>query len=210
MSGEHETIVQAGLEFNNYRQGGTKAPFSPSKETDFALHKLIRELESRRQIGKLTSQEQEWLREIDALMENMTKFNQKLPNSQNRGGTQELVYDVKQSKFLPEEPIQKPINTPNISEYQAEQIISNLNRQFEEKVLKKLKKPVVPEDAGKDTGMTEHSDFSGGLNAPQPGRNLRDYLSEVQTDRPNLPFMDEDSHMDLGKLVKKSQKNAAG
>jgi len=76
---------------------------------------------------------------------------------------------------------------PKISEREVEEIISVINKQFQEKVMDKIR----------DKGHAEPKPI-----APGEGRSLQDYLSLVHAEGPSEPFADEDSNFDLSKLVK--------
>ncbi len=99
-----------------------------------------------------------------------------------------LKVDILGMETKPQQDDRPPVIIPAISPEEAEKIISHLNQQFEEKVLKKLKRPAIPPAEPSSSGQ-----------AVGDGRNLQEYLTSVLRERPKLPFLDEDSHMDLSK-----------
>lgn len=202
MDSQQQVINQVKKEFEAHRHTSVFAPFTPSPEGSAALAKVVRGLESRRQLGELTTQETHWLRDIDQLLEDIANYNRVKTQKPNyaaaTGAYQNLVYDLQGGAPKEEEALtgQAPAVIPRITSEEADQIISIINQQFEEKVLKKLKnRPVdLPAPAA------EPSDFAVGDESVSGGRNLQDYLTVVRAERPVEPFADEDSNMDSSKL----------
>ena len=153
----YEVIQKANDEFARHVSSGDGGEFGLSQEASASLSQLTRQLENQRQLGSLTREEKESLREIDQFWEKIAKYNERKDLRGSTGG--ELVYNLQQSKLVtPEEHKQPPV-IPNISSQEAEKIIAGLNQQFEEKVLSKLKEP-----------------------APAAGRNLQDYLQVIKSE----------------------------
>ena len=158
--------------------------FQPSLEASTNISTLTRDLETKRQLGSLSSAEKTLVAEIDTLWQDISWFN----NQASAGKTAvapDQIYSLKDSKFVDsakQEP--KPELHP-ISAEVAEEIISGLNKQFEEKVMSKLHRD-------------GESVASGAVG--EPGRNLQEYLSHIHDQKPRLPFAGEESHIDLQKL----------
>ena len=202
---EQQAAVLSELqkEFQAHQQSGALTTFQPSPKLSQAFGKLVRTLESRRQLGELTTQEESWLAAVDQLLGRIGTYNlgrrtsssAKTPALEKRGT---LVYDF-QSKQLAEEPEEAPPNlsVPKISSSEAERIISLLDQQFEEKVMKKIRERHPLENAA----LPEQLEFGPPEQASAAGQSLDEYLTKVRADRPNLPFLDEDSYKDLSKLA---------
>lgn len=136
----------------------------------------------------------------------MTEFNQKAgkaisaspSNLQSAQKSAQFDYDLERSRLLLQENGKEKIAPPKINTEQANQIILELNRQFEQKVLKKIK--TNQED--KPLAEAPQPDFQAALSVIQEGRPLSDYLETIRThdERPNRPFLDADSHKDLSQL----------
>ena len=90
-----------------------------------------------------------------------------------------------------------PAVVPKISEREADKIISGLNEQFADKVLKKLKDHESEVAAAQPW---EVKDFSVPQAPGVPGESLSQYLTRIRAELPDHPFGDEDSSRDLSKL----------
>jgi len=69
MASPRELIESWKKEFEKYTEAQSAGPFNASAEVSDGISKLVRDLEHRRQTGELTSEEKEYLREIDAMLE---------------------------------------------------------------------------------------------------------------------------------------------
>ena len=104
---------------------------------------------------------------------------------------------------------------PQISSEEADKIIDHFNQQFEEKVMKKLKippAPHVPAQTIQSIQARQSPENSVGPVMPvtdqaKPGPDLQDYLQAIKGELPNVPFADEDSQIDLHKLLTKRNNN---
>lgn len=97
---------------------------------------------------------------------------------------------------------QVPVTAPKISEGEADKIITGLNEQFADKVLKKIKDK--PQVAAAEAWEVKDFSIEG---APQsPGESLSQYLSRIRAELPEHPFADEDSSRDLSRLKAKVAK----
>lgn len=132
--------------------------------------KLIRSLETKRLTGNLTPGELRILKDAYRRREEVERV---APN---------------QNKTEPEQG-SEPVIIPYVSPEEAERIIAGLDKQFQEKVMGKIKSK--QEEQG---GLPAEAEASGG------GRGLQDYLTAVKAELPRVPFQDEDSHIDLSKL----------
>lgn len=153
------------------------------------LDKLARTLETKRSTGELTRGERTLLDEIDRKrgLAGQNHANKQPPIM----AFAHRVYDLSKSQFLENAADPKPVEIPKISAEQAENIISDLNQQFEEKILGQIRTkqapgPVAPSPASINPGS---------------GTNLTDYIAAV-TAPGKVPFMNETSHIDLNKLTK--------
>lgn len=196
MARQHQAIIALQEEFSNHITNSSNRPFVPSKAGSAALSKLTRELEKKRQVGQLTPGESAWLRDVDSILENIARFNHQAANSAPLSFGSP-TYSLPQKKLGQEEEHQKPLIIPRVSEEEANKIISHLNEQFEEKILKKAKQP----DPLLDLEVRNPSDFDAGAHAEDAGRSLQDYLSIVREQLPETPFGDEDSSKDLSKVI---------
>ncbi len=200
MTNELPVVAKLKTEFAKHVSASPDFPFRPKADLSLKLVRTVRELETKRQLGNLTAEERLGLKAIDELYEDMAKFNQRL--LQKPAGTGHAVtmpvYDLRQGSLGSETPYQNPVIIPSISPEEADKIISNLNKQFRDKVLAKLKRPprldrelpVSP----KSQGLPQEPGLA------IPGRSLEDYLAKLRAEPPSLPFLDEDSHTDLSKL----------
>lgn len=201
MEPQQQTINQLKQEYQAYLSSGSALPFQPSSATSMAISKLVRFLEIKRQTSSLTTQENHWLKSIDQIFEEIANSNRKKSPSAGTPGApvagKKLVYDLHQGQPKEEPEDQTPVVIPRISEEEADKIISTINEQFEEKVMKKLKnrpppeEPIPPAVAAESMPQTE---------GPQNGRSLQDYLKTMIAERPDHPFQDEDSNVDLSKI----------
>ena len=125
------------------------------------LSRLSRELEKKRQIGSLTDQEQNQLRVADQLLENITKFNdsieKKVATAPGPKYTETRVYNLAKSDLQGEEEIVPNFEVPKITQSEADKIISDIDKQFEEQ---------------------EERTVAG-----QPGAELSDLISRVKTQK---------------------------
>lgn len=137
-------------EFAKHVSANTRAvQFFPSEAAAADMGRLIRSLEQKRQLGQLTDQEQELLRSRDRLMENINYYNrQALAGTANTQTGQPNVYQLRTGKLGAEENEQRKFEMPRISQAEADKIISVINQQFEEKVLRNLRDRRGSEKAG--------------------------------------------------------------
>lgn len=174
-------IKQVKDELANFQSAGNPGPFQPPAEAIASVSRLTRELEMKRQTGVLTVNEISLLKEVDELWGSIAKANsQKKPPAATGPNT----YDLKNKRIFQENADSgKPSHpvTPQISSEQADKIIAEINEQFEEKVLKKIKEKT-----------------------PASGRSLQDYLSTFKPGDPgNIPLASDDSRIDFSKLAGK-------
>lgn len=194
---ENDILKQIREELARYIKSGSKSSFIPTSQASQTLSQLLRELERKRQSGSLTAAEAQKLREIDELLEDIAKFNRKNQDTAPLGG--HPVYNLADQKLSEATEYVPPMIVPNVSGTEAQEIISELDQQFEEKVLSKLRKKAGPDSlTGPASGGPE--DFSISKGPAEEGRSLQEHLANVKAEVPNLPFMDEDSHFDLSKL----------
>lgn len=186
-------------EFEQHVRNNSSGPFRLSGATSEALGQLVRSLEAKRQANNLTAEERQWLKEIDQIIENTANHHREM--SERRGlyafaHDASSVYDLKRGRIQEEPENGKDGAILKISEEEADRIISSLNKQFEEKVLKKFQERVSLNTSAESKTV----DFdSSPADVPQ-GRNLQEHLSAIRAERPDFPFQDEDSHIDLSKL----------
>lgn len=176
-------------EFARHVASGRTDQFQPSTEASATLSRLARGLETKRQAGELTRYESDQLREIDALWERIAKYNQ-----QTKTGP---LPPRRPREFEPP----PPLIIPQISAAEADKIIAGLNRQFEEKVMKKIERPLPPPLEDEAQGAAEEA--KAPIGDSRSGRSLQDFLVNVRSERPAIPFADEDSNIDLSRLAKK-------
>lgn len=200
MEPQQQAINQYQLEFELHVQKGNGEPFLPSMQVGQNFSRAVRGLENKRQLGALTQQEALWLKQADGLMERIARYGRKSAENPKYGSVYQSlpqVYDQRTGVIGDETEIPPAVFVPNITDEQADEIVAELNRQFEEKVLKTLKKkPVLAAPPAQPL-----NDF-GNLpeRGAEEGRNLRDYLTAVKAERPDSAFSDADSSMDLAKL----------
>ncbi len=194
---EHTAITSMQKEFEDHLEKRSPFRFRPSIEASGVVAKLTKELEKKRQTGKLTEQEAIWLASIDKLQEEIIKFNQGLAELVTAAPANNNVYNPKDRSLVEQTEPKMPQIIPTISEKQADKIIKDLGEQFEEKVLKKLK------DRPSAGGDFSEKDFAPSISTLGHGRRLEDYVSILKAERPDRPFMDEDSKMDLSKIKRK-------
>ena len=200
---ENAIIKELTKEYSQYIASRRVGEFRPSKEASEGLGRLSRELERKRQVGELTSTEGLWLRQIDELTERILNFNR--DNPKNRAGEAGIaVYDMDQKLKLEESHDAELPIIPRISSKEAEKIIEGLDRQFEEKVMNRVRKQ---REGGEQKEVRGEVPESGviGQRDKAGGANLQDYLTAVKAERPDVPFSDSDSHFDLSKLVAKNE-----
>jgi len=165
------------------------------------LGALSRELERKRQVGELTNTERLWLRQIDALTERIYNFNRESYESQpNESGT--VVYDMDQKIRLEESQSTEDPGVAKISNEEAEKIIETLDKQFEEKVMNRIRKQNDTAKQKVETDRVSVAEVLAGGSA-SGGMNLQDYMTAIRAKRPTVPFADNDSHFDLSKLATK-------
>lgn len=95
----------------------------------------------------------------------------------------------------------EPLIIPQISDAEADKIITGFNQQFEEKILNKLKSPPIEINEPVSIANVIPDQPTLGPRQDSEGVDLQNYLSTIKADRPNVPFADEDSSMDLARLV---------
>jgi len=167
-------------EFAAHVASDRREGFQPKKSTNERFVKFVNLLETKRQTSVLTEPEVSWLNDIDILRENIASF--------NKG-----VFSVPADAAVSRGPQFGP--SAEISEEEANKIIRDFEMQFENKVLKKLKVQ------GPSKATTKSlPDFSVPVPAEPKGQDLDGYLSSLQVAEPSIPFLDEDSHMDLSKI----------
>lgn len=203
MADVRQILDQLKQELDAFKSSGAAGAFRVSAQTADALGKLVRGLEEKRQVGELTEAEANVLRSIDAAKEKIAQYNRvragRRESGYSLGVGAKPLYDLRTGKLSEEPEDHLPAFVPKISQDQADQIISDINEQFESKVLKKIRRyPDLEKPA--DPSL---ADFRANPNHDQQGRNLQDYLTAVRAERPNVPFLDEDSHADLSRIAKK-------
>lgn len=93
---------------------------------------------------------------------------------------------------------------PQITNEETDKIIDHFNQQFEEKVMKKVKTSEVAQVAPPTIQEVESAVSAAALGPDRErGADLQDYLQTVRAELPNVPFADEDSKIDLSKLLDK-------
>ena len=95
------------------------------------LNKLTKDLENRRQVANLTAAETESLKKIDDLWKRVA--NPDLPETPKISS--ESTYRLRDSQLVEAEGLPVFPTTPGISAELADEIILELNKQFQEKVL---------------------------------------------------------------------------
>lgn len=201
-------INAARGEFSRHIASRLGGEFQLSRSASDELSKLLRSLESKRLTGKaLTDEEHMLLQDGDKLFQDIARFNEQVKAQPLPGPT---VYDLSQSRKVPEDPASAPVIIPRISEEEADRIIAGFNKQFEEKIMNKIReshqgapesepKPLVT----KAPESVEHGSASDDAQAKaQRGRSLQEYLGTIQEPQHTVPFADEDSGFELSKLVK--------
>lgn len=199
MEGAHPVVQKIEREFRAHLENRPGTEYVASEKISAELSRLTRDLESKRQFGTLSDAERNFLRDIDQIWERISRYNQDLKKADPPPGTN--LYDLSKQKVSSEPVYEKPVIIPSVSDKEADEIISHLNEQFEEKILKKLRAEgkqisLAPEAKSVEDHIPEKM-------PEHPGRSLNDFLSTVRASRPKLPFMDEDSHFDLSKLKTK-------
>ncbi len=190
-------ISRLKQEFTEAVKRRSDLPFRPTADVNAGIAALTKALETKRQTSTLSPQENEWLAAIDKLQEEIIKFNQQPGGSSQIQKSRDMVYNLGKSVVSEEVRDKLPPIIPKISDEQASKIMADFGQQFEEKVLKKLKKPFALD------GSALGPDFATAASFPGGGRNLEDYLALLRPERPNQPFQDKDSQMDLSKIQHK-------
>src|SRR3989338_175602 len=167
-------ITKLREEFTAHTASKNGLRFQSSLVASTGISTMTRDLETKRQLENLTVEEKAALSEIDALWQKISRFNNQMASAKT-APARDQIYSIKDSKFVPEPQLPKAEPHPMITTEFAEEIISGLNKQFEDKIM--------PERAGVESG-----------------RNLQEYLSHIQSQKPRLPFANEESHIDLDKL----------
>lgn len=169
-----QCLGQIKDEFTRHLRDMPESVFYPSAEASLELGKIARTLERKRQTGTLTPSEKACFEEIGRLLERIASHNKRFASglSQNTNPREEFS-EKGSSVFIPQ-----------ISNVEADRIAASITRQFETKVLSKLKMHQRLEDL--DEGERE-------------GRALNEYIDSLRSDfRPGEPFSDEDSQAFLG------------
>lgn len=191
-------------EFNSHLASGSMAKFYARPELSENISKLQRGLEIKKQLGNLTFEEDRTLQRVRDVFSNIYKFNSATTQEPSPvlQSNQNFVplYDLKKSKFVSDSAKHTaPVFFPNLTADQANKIIFQINKQFEEKVLNKLdpnRKQIKP--------LSERLDRKSTLrNTGRPsgnGRLLEDYMESLKLELPSTAFGDEDSSMDLSKI----------
>lgn len=192
-----EVIVQIRKKFADHLALTGRASFVLEPQDSQRLRELTRELASKRQLGELAPSEAEGLKEIDALLEDIARFNGRASGSRPEIDPfrVENVYNPEKGELKPPEEPGSGMPAPKISGAEADEIITRLNEQFVDKVLKKLKARADVSAAA----PWEVGDFSIPAVLPR-GENLTSYLSRMRAELPDRPFADADSHKDLSTL----------
>lgn len=200
MLGMQEAVNLIKTEFDAHIKKGDNSEFKASPEAQAALAAATRLLEQKRQTANLTEQENHLLRSADELYERIAKYNQRTRAQKPVLLRQESLYDLsKGNRILAEQPAAEPspFVVPRISSREVDQIIENLNEQFEQKVLKQIRNRTEKVSAKPPEAVNDFAALP--RPTPEAGRNLHEYLSEIKQELPNLPFVDADSHFDLSK-----------
>lgn len=164
--------------FQNHAASGETGAFAPDAEDNLQLSQLTRDLEKKRQEGRLTDDEVFTLSQIDKLQEDIAKHSLKPARGESIAAVsnKENIYDLDSSRIRPEPPVPEPAMAPKITSIQASEIIDGINTQFVDKVLKKLKDRVeIPEKHA-----WEVQDFKVPVAAANEGENLSDYLAKMR------------------------------
>lgn len=178
-------------EFAKHVTSGSLNEFRPATHTALAFARFSRDLEMQREVGKLTDRETAWLGMADKLLEKISKFNREIQNQ--RPIMPEATPRPGEEDYYP------PPIVPGISAEMADRIIADLNKQFEEKVLRNLDHPPSPEPPGSAATIPDFGHETG----ISGGRTLQDYFQAISPRQAAKPFLDEDSHTDLRKFVQK-------
>lgn len=181
----HPAIEEIKNQFARHFRQNAGSAFQADEAASAAFSRLARELEQKRQTGTLSSAETKWQAAVDDLIERIVRYNSQLAAPED---VSPKIYNLGKQQFVTEPPEQPSLVQPKISETEAEHIISGFEKQFEEKVMNKIREQ-KSESADSDTGS---------------GRSLQDYLSSIKADLPEEPFGDHDSQFDLSKLAHKN------
>lgn len=125
-SGQHSTVTAVEQELARHLERRPGESFVSRGEPAQKLAQLTRTLEQKRQSGALTSQEEDWLHQIDELTEKITRFNAAV-RSQSRS-----------------EPPAPAAASEHVSHQQAQEIIADFDEQFERRVVSKMSRPLQP------------------------------------------------------------------
>lgn len=172
--------------------------FELAPEDSRQLSELMRELGSRGQLGELTESESLALKEGDAFAGEIAKFNAFIKNGGENPNTHmvEKIYNPEKGELAAAAELTPPAPVPKISQAQADRIITDLNEQFVDKVLKKLRARAEVSAAN----PWEVGDFAVPAAPQSPGESLSNYLSRIRSELPDRPFGDADSTKDLSLL----------
>ena len=193
MDSGSSVISEVEKELAEHVKNNRGKAFSLSQNASVLFSKFIRELEHKRQQDSVTWQEKNWLKEADDIIERIGKYNQSL-NNLGLGIHDEMLYDLKNQKLSTQTEPKYSASVPKISSDEADKIIAQIDEQFREKVLKKIKSHPA------DSKENNHPDFTITEAEQGNGRNLNDYLESLKEQYPNQPFLDRDSHYDLSKI----------
>lgn len=178
MENSQAAIAKLRSEFARAQASERIGPFQPSLEVSTSVSLLTQDLETKRQLDSLSSEEKAILAEITVLWQEIARFNDRAQAGKVIAPAEAHTYSLRDSKILPtpDPEKDKPKLEPHpITAEQAEQIILGLNKQFEEKVMSQRM-------------------------LPEAGQNLQEYISRIKVEKPRLPFAGEESHIDLEKL----------
>ena len=131
-----QAILMLKQEFAAYKKSGTAAQFKPSTMLHMEISRITRNLEMRRETGSITDAELGILKSIDYLWSEIGSFNARVEVESPATGHD--AYNFKNSEFVKSESMSTPI-TPIVTDEIAQKIISDFEKQFQEKIINKLK-----------------------------------------------------------------------
>ena len=196
---ENEIITKAMAEYADYIASGGSGKFVLSQPAVQELSRLSRLLWQKRQTSSLTQSEKSLLRQIDEFTQKTMDFNRE-PRAAGIAPSGSPVYDMGRQKKLEEPDDGREVAIPRISNQMAEDIIRQINEQFEKKVVNEVREERTAADKPDPRSFPEEESAEEAVEGPS-GTNFRGYLTALKAERPEVPFADRDSHVDLSKLA---------